>query len=304
MTSTVNRLCAQLLVPCVLFSATAAFSIDRRPGGGTQPPHIGEPGDNPSPRPRPNPAPVPAPQPAPVPAPTPTPATPLIEYKVIDSKNVALTVHDANIEAAKITPEMKLAADKLLKGYKDSEAAWKAAVDATNNDGGGPLEHSLAFEYADYERTKTNLQNEIQFFDDILFVTKGFGLISLSAGVSYLADQMRQQLGGIPQARVAIVLSTVAAGLSQAGIKAIEDKQKDLRNQLAQIDEELNRHNALIYYNADHGGDTTIPLAVPTCLYKTTCVTSRVCTRNGLFGEESCADTKTCKDELLSCRND
>ncbi len=224
--------------------------------------------------------------------------SPHFTYEVKPDGTKSLVFLDADVP---VDPTIKITVDKLVEAYAANALAMQQTVDemnATYNPG-----NAARADVLDDEQMLADMKSEALFYDDLLWVTKNLGIGSVGAAAAYLARLLHQNQG-IPQARLALGLATLTGIAANGYVKVLEDKKASLKAEIEFLQQDIDDRFNYMLWASEYGGDTSIDWQPPTCIYKTSCVETKVCVKSGLFGAESCRYKDVCGTEILACQSE
>ncbi len=226
------------------------------------------------------------------------PAPQSIQYEVKPDGKISMVFLDADVP---VDPTIKAAVDKLAEGYAANALAVQQKVDAMNAN--YSPSNAAEFDVLDDEQMLADMKSEALFYGDMIWVTRTLGISSLGYAASHVA-RMLGNSQGMPQTRLAFVLATLTGAVSNGYVKILEDKKASLENEIALLQEDIDDRFNYMLWASEYGGDISIDWRPPTCIYKTSCVETKVCVKSGLFGAENCRYRDVCGTEILACQSE
>jgi hypothetical protein len=224
-----------------------------------------------------------------------------ITYSDVAGK-VSFSILDADVHAKEASPVMKATVDKLLAAYKQHEADEQLTYEQINASGYSPA-NSAIIDVVDDERMLADMKSESLFYDSVIYLMNSVGIGALGTLAAYGANILSQSQG-FPPTRFAFAVTTITAAMAKGTVKIVEDQKKALDAEIALLQQHIDDRFNYLMWQADYGGDSTGTFRPPTCIYKTSCVETKVCVSEGLIGKENCRYRDVCNSEILTCRSE
>ncbi|HYX39958.1 MAG TPA: hypothetical protein VE954_43230 [Oligoflexus sp.] len=224
--------------------------------------------------------------------------SPHFTYELKPDGTKSLVFLDADVP---VDPTIKITVDNLVEAYAANALVMQQTVDSmneTSNPGNDAKRDVL-----DDEKMLADMKSEYLFYDDMIWLTKNAGIGSLGAAAAYAA-KLLSQTQGLPHGRLAFALATLTGVAANGYVKVLEEKKASLKNEIELLQLDIDDRFNYMLYASEYGGDTTTDMRPPSCIYKTSCVETKVCVTSGLFGAESCRYRDVCGTEILACQSE